>query len=188
MGTRIPRGCRCLWRNAESRRNAEVPRDASRHAAGRADFASQRALYSRPDTQLSMRSRVVASAFRATSAFHPLRRKGGTQRPRKPRGRLDASRSHRIKGGEHNRRIPTSNAKPSGCLCVPPSLVESREAVVSAFALRPPWRSPFRARCPQTAGMRQVLLHAEGGFPGVEMVADKLLGYGGRRGVAKPLQ
>jgi hypothetical protein len=70
MGTRIPRGCRCLWRNAESRRNAEMPLDASRHAAGRADHASQHDLPSRPDTQPHQRSRVVASAFRAISAFH----------------------------------------------------------------------------------------------------------------------
>ncbi len=56
--------------NAESRQNAEVPCPASPHPAGRADLVSQRALSSRPNTQLSMRSRVVVSAFRATSAFH----------------------------------------------------------------------------------------------------------------------
>ena len=122
--------------NAESRRNAEVPRDASQNAAGRADHASQHDLPSRPDNQPLQRSRVVASTFRATSAFHPLRRKGGTQRPRKPRGRLDASRSHRINGEELNRPIPTSDAKPRGCLCVPPSLW-----VYSL--LRPPARRSF---------------------------------------------
>ena len=59
--------------NAESRRNAEVPWDASPNAAGRADHASQHAVSSRPENQPCQHSVQVASAFRATSAFHPLR-------------------------------------------------------------------------------------------------------------------
>ena len=73
-----------MWRNAESRQNAEEPWDASRHAAGRADPVSQHALSSRPDIQLSMRSRVVASAFRAISAFHLPRVAAGARTPRPP--------------------------------------------------------------------------------------------------------
>ena len=87
-----------------------------------------------PGKPTSARRRVVASAFRATSAFHPLQRPDSAPRRRNAKPGL-------------TQRHPSSNR---GIRCSSAEDRIMREATGCAFAFRPPLRSPFRARCPRT--------------------------------------
>ncbi len=100
--------------NAESRRNAEVPWDASRHAAGRADPVSQRALSYRPNTQRSMQSQVVASAWRAVRASATT-----AWRRRRISDRLQRRKGWSCPVSRH-RSAPWKRSRTSRRVCAPP--------------------------------------------------------------------
>ena len=81
--------------NAESRRNAEVPCPASRHAAGRADLVSERALSSRPENQPPSKPSGclrVPGDLRVPSSTHVRRSADGPVRRPSRQGSMDLTR------------------------------------------------------------------------------------------------
>ena len=137
-GFRVFRGF--PWRagvlNAESRRNAEVPRDASRHAAGRADHANQSSYPSARETNLRSKTSGclrVPGNLRVSSSAAPRLRAQEEKREARPNAKapfLQQGDSVFLGRGPHHARSDGVR------LCVPAAFAFPLSRTMPAHSFR----------------------------------------------------